>query len=108
MMVQKRTNTTNSAHPKKKGFPSCYNVTEVKDPKTVEEAAAMVKEAAAAGKLVRAAGKGHMWYDTQCSDDETVIIRTEGLGRIYDLDLAGGSVMIEGGVTFFTLAREWK
>ncbi|EHA56595.1 hypothetical protein MCOR27_000128 [Pyricularia oryzae] len=87
------------------GFPSCYNVTEVKDPKTVEEAAAMVKEAAAAGKLVRAAGKGHMWYDTQCSDDETVIIRTEGLGRIYDLDLAGGSVMIEGGVTFFTLAQ---
>lgn len=46
-----------------------------------------------------------MWYDTQCSDDETVIIRTEFVNDIWDFDLTRGSVMIEGGVTFFQLSQ---
>lgn len=45
-----------------------------------------------------------------CSDDpETIIIRTEKLDRITEFSLeegaAEGSVMIEAGVTFFTLAE---
>lgn len=88
------------------GYPACHNVSEVHNATSVEDMAALVKQAVAAGKRVRAAGKGHMWYDTQCSDEDTVIIRTEEVSRIYDLDLEGGSVMIEGGVTFFQLA-EW-
>lgn len=87
------------------GSPSCHNVTEVHNATSVENIAELVKEAKERGLQVRAAAKGHMWYDTQCSDDETMIIRTEFVNDIYDLQLEdgaeSGSVMIEGGVTFF-------
>lgn len=46
-----------------------------------------------------------MWYDTQCSDDKTVIIRTEYVNKISDFDLEGGSVVVEGGTTFLQLAE---
>lgn len=46
-----------------------------------------------------------MWYDTQCSDADTVIIRTEEVNTISDFDLDGGTVMVEAGVTFFQLAE---
>lgn len=89
-------------------FPTCYNVTEVYNATSVDDAAARVRAAAAAGTQVRAAGKGHMWYDTQCSDDETVIIRTEDVNAISGFSLeagaASGTVVVEGGVTFFQLA----
>ena len=87
------------------GFPSCYNVSEVHDAKSVNEIASIVKSAASRGLKVRAAGKGHMWYDTQCSDDQTAIIRTEYVNGISDFDLEAGSVEIEAGVTFFQLAE---
>lgn len=86
------------------GSPSCYNVTEVHDATSVEEVASLVKDAKARGLQVRAAAQGHMWYDTQCSDDETMLIRTEFVNGISDFDLEpgakSGSVVIEGGVTF--------
>ncbi|ORY16521.1 FAD/FMN-containing dehydrogenase [Clohesyomyces aquaticus] len=92
------------------GFPACKNVSKVYDPTTVEEMVSIVKEAANSGIPVRASGKGHMWYDTMCSDDPaTVIIRTEQVNRITNLSLlageADGSVMIEAGVTFLQLAE---
>lgn len=83
------------------GSPACYNVTEVHNATSVEEIQSLVKDAKKRGLQVRAGAKGHMWYDTQCSDDETVIIRTEFVNDIWDLDLEGGTVMIEAGVTFF-------
>ena len=71
--------------------------------------AAVVKAAAQSNSRVRAAGKGHMWYDTQCSDDWTVIVRTENVAGISELDLPAGadkgSVWVEAGVTFFQLAE---
>ncbi|KAL2205255.1 FAD-binding domain-containing protein [Sarocladium strictum] len=86
------------------GFPACYNVTEVHDATSVENIAELVQDAVSKGLRVRAAGKGHMWYDTQCSDEATVIIRTEHVNRIWDFDLDAGTVMVEAGVTFFQLA----
>src|SRR5687767_2612803 len=86
------------------GFPACHNVTEVHNATSVENIAELVKDAASRGLRVRAAGKGHMWYDTQCSDEATVIIRTEHVNRIWDFDLDAGTVMVEAGVTFFQLA----
>jgi L-gulonolactone oxidase len=86
------------------GFPACYNVTEVHDATSVENIAELVQDAVSKGLRVRAAGKGHMWYDTQCSDEATVIIRTENVNRIWDFDLDAGTVMVEAGVTFFQLA----
>lgn len=90
------------------GFPSCHNVVEVHDPRSIEEVQSLVRDAAARGLQVRAGGKGHMWYDTQCSDDATVMIRTEYVNRISDFSLdtgaSEGTVVVEGGVTFFQLA----
>ncbi|KAJ9155438.1 FAD/FMN-containing dehydrogenase [Pleurostoma richardsiae] len=87
------------------GFPSCYNVTEVHNATSVDEMVSLVQQYAASGTQVRAGGKGHQWYDTQCSDDSTVIIRTEYVNGISNFDLDAGSVVVEAGVTFFQLAE---
>ncbi|KAH6855001.1 hypothetical protein B0I37DRAFT_395286 [Chaetomium sp. MPI-CAGE-AT-0009] len=98
------------------GFPSCYNVSRVHDAVSVADMVAVVKEVAAASSSsnssavgrVRAAGKGHMWYDTQCSDAWTVIVRTEQVAAIEEFDLPAGAdrgtVWVEAGTTFFQLA----
>jgi L-gulonolactone oxidase len=86
------------------GFPSCYNVTEVHNATSVDNIVSLVKDAANRGLQVRAAAKGHMWYDTQCSDDSTMIIRTEDVNGISNFDLDAGTVTVEAGVTFFELA----
>lgn len=89
------------------GFPACNNVSAIYNATSVDHMISLVKTAAANGTPVRASGKGHSWYDTMCSDDpNTIIIRTENVNAIYDFDLAGGSVMVEAGVTFLQLA-EW-
>ncbi|KAL2149804.1 hypothetical protein VTH82DRAFT_7480 [Thermothelomyces myriococcoides] len=94
------------------GFPSCHNVSRVYNATSVDDVASLVKSLTASNSTavrVRAAGKGHMWYDTQCSDAWTVIVRTEELSAIWDLDLPAGaesgSVWVEAGVTFFQLAE---
>lgn len=83
------------------GSPSCYNVTEVQNATSVDNIVELVKDAKEKGLQVRAGAQGHMWYDTQCSDDETMIIRTEHVNGISDFDLDEGVVTIESGVTFF-------
>lgn len=92
------------------GHPACNNVAAVYNPTTINETIGLVQTASQNDTPVRASGKGHMWYDTMCSDDpSTVIIRTEQLNRITEFSLADGakdgSVMIEAGVTFFQLAE---
>jgi L-gulonolactone oxidase len=87
------------------GFPACQNVSAVHDATSVKDIQNIVQNAIQAGQRVRASGKAHMWYDTMCSDDpNTVIVRTEQVNKIYDLDLDAGTVMIEAGVTFLQLA----
>lgn len=90
------------------GFPSCHNVTEVHDAHSIADVQSLVRSADARGLKCRAGAKGHSWYDTMCSDDATIIIRTEYINRISDFSLekgaSGGTVVIEGGVTFFQLA----
>ncbi|CAI4212633.1 unnamed protein product [Parascedosporium putredinis] len=89
------------------GFPACNEVAAVHEPRSVDEMQSLVRGAIAAGQKVRASGLGHMWYDTMCSDDpNTIIVRTENVNHIWDLDLEGGSVWFEAGVTFIQLA-EW-
>ena len=88
------------------GFPACRDVKAVHNATSVDDMVAAVQAAIASGSKVRASGKAHMWYDTMCDDDaNTVIIRTEDVHAIYDLDLAAGTVMIEAGVTFLQLAE---
>ncbi|KAF2677050.1 FAD-binding domain-containing protein [Lentithecium fluviatile CBS 122367] len=91
------------------GFPACNDAIAVHNPSTVDEMINLVRNAAANGTPVRASGKGHMWYDTMCSDNATVIIRTENVNKISDFSLeegaTDGSVMIEAGVTFFQIAE---
>lgn len=91
------------------GFPSCHNVSRIEDATSYDHLVSIVKKAAQSGSRIRAAGKGHMWYDTQCSDAETIIVRTEGVAGIYDFDLppgaSEGSVVVDAGVTFFQLAE---
>jgi FAD/FMN-containing dehydrogenase len=87
------------------GFAACNNVKAVYNATSVQDMISIVRDAAKAGTRVRASGKGHMWYDTMCSDDpNTIIIRTEEVSGIYDFDLAAGRVTVEAGVTFFQLA----
>lgn len=92
------------------GFPACNDVAAVHNATSVDEIASLVRTAAQDGTPVRASGKGHMWYDTMCSDDaNTIIIRTEEVNQISDLELEegadSGSVVIEAGVTFLQLAE---
>lgn len=83
------------------GSPACHNVVEVHNATSVDDVVALVRDAKSRNLQVRASASGHMWYDTMCSDDETMIIRTEFVNDIWDLDLEAGEVWIEGGVTFF-------
>ncbi|KAK4682170.1 hypothetical protein QC764_113120 [Podospora pseudoanserina] len=91
------------------GSPACHNVSRVHNATSVEDMQSVVKSAIQSKSLVRAAGKGHMWYDTQCSDDSTIIIRTANVAGIYDFSLPEGaphgSVLVDAGVTFFQLAE---
>lgn len=90
------------------GFPACNDVAAVYHPSSVDEIVSLVQAAAQSNTPVRASGKGHMWYDTMCSDDpSTIIIQTEGVNAISDFTLSEGtgSVLIEAGVTFFELAE---
>lgn len=92
------------------GHPACNNVSSVVNATSIPQIQDLVRTAAADGTRVRASGKGHMWYDTMCSDDpNTLVIRTEYLNAITDFDLPAGaesgSVMIDAGVTFFQLAE---
>lgn len=88
------------------GFPACYDVAAVYHPSSVDEMISIVADAGKTNTPVRASGKGHMWYDTMCSDDpRTIIIQTEGVNGINGFDLNAGSVVIEAGVTFFQLAE---
>ncbi|KAL2840014.1 hypothetical protein BJX68DRAFT_258674 [Aspergillus pseudodeflectus] len=83
------------------GFPACNDVAAVKQPNSVDEIQSLVRDAIQAGQQVRASGKAHMWYDTMCYDDpNTVIIQTENVNNIYDLDTEAETVIIEAGVTF--------
>ncbi|THU82670.1 FAD-binding domain-containing protein [Dendrothele bispora CBS 962.96] len=90
------------------GFPACNAVSHVYRPSTVDEMVELVKNASSQGIPVRASGNAHMWYDTMCSDDpETIIIKTDAVNRISDLQLNDGvgSVMIEAGATFPQVAQ---
>ena len=87
------------------GFPACKSVSAIYNATSVDDMVSIVKDAASKNTPIRATGKGHMWYDTMCSDDpRTIIMRTEEVNKIYDFDLQAGSVTIEAGVTFFQLA----
>ncbi|KAI1352677.1 FAD/FMN-containing dehydrogenase [Xylaria sp. FL0043] len=93
------------------GFPACRDVASVHTATSVGDIVSTVKQAVANGTPVRASGKGHMWYDTMCSDNpDTIIIQTEFVNGISNMVLEegadSGTVDIEAGVTFLQLA-EW-
>ncbi|KAI1337152.1 FAD-binding domain-containing protein [Xylariaceae sp. FL0016] len=92
------------------GFPACNDVAQVINATSVDEMVSIVKDASANGTPIRASGKGHMWYDTMCSDNpDTIIVRTEYVNQIANFSLEEGAetgtVDIEAGVTFLQLAE---
>jgi hypothetical protein len=88
------------------GFPTCANVAKIVYASSVDEVVSLVQNASATNTPVRALGGGHSWYNTSCSDDpNTLVIKTENLNKISNLNMAEGSVEIEAGVTFLQLAN---
>ncbi|KAJ7456118.1 hypothetical protein FB451DRAFT_1354004 [Mycena latifolia] len=81
------------------GFPACNQRREMAD---------IVKKASAQGIPVRASGVS---YDTMCSDDpDTIIVKTDAVNGIYDLELSNGvgTVIVEAGATFPQVAQWLK
>jgi L-gulonolactone oxidase len=88
------------------GFVTCANVAQIIYAQSVDEVVSIVKNAYATNTPVRALGGGHSWYNTSCSDDpNTIVIKTEYLDAISNLNMDEGSVEIEAGVTFLQLAN---
>ncbi|KAI1089500.1 FAD/FMN-containing dehydrogenase [Rostrohypoxylon terebratum] len=92
------------------GFPACNDVALVHNATSVDDIVNYVKNASANNTPIRASGKGHMWYDTMCSDNpETIIVRTEFVNKIENFSLPAGAesgtVDIEAGVTFLQFAE---
>ncbi len=73
----------------------------IERPGSVAEVAAALERAADAGERVRVAGSGHSFTDVACSDDR--LLTLERMGRVLDVDRAGGRVRVEGGITLRAL-----
>ena len=70
-------------------------------PTSEDELAQVVAHAAARGLPVRAAGSGHSFTDTVCTDG--LLVDTSGLQRVIDVDLEAGRVTVEAGMTLHAL-----
>ncbi|KAG8167854.1 hypothetical protein KVR01_003543 [Diaporthe batatas] len=86
------------------GFPTCYDVTAVHNATSWFPSSRLPPP-----QGNRFAQEERVtWYDTQCADLPTEIIRTELVNQISDFDLPAGAesgtVVVEAGVTFFQLA----
>lgn len=82
------------------GDESC-RPTAIERPGTVAEIVAGLERAAQAGERLRVAGSGHSFSDVACSDGRLMTL--ERMGRVLDVDRAGGRVRVEGGITLNAL-----
>lgn len=80
---------------------TCANVSQIIYPSSIDEVVSIVQNASAANTPIRALGGGHSWYNTSCSDDpNTIVIKTEYLDNISNLNMTEGSVEVEGTIGF--------
>jgi FAD-linked oxidoreductase len=70
-------------------------------PTSEDELAQVVAEAARSGLKVRAAGSGHSFTDTACTDG--LLVRTDGLRRLVSADPESGLVTVGAGITLHEL-----
>jgi L-gulonolactone oxidase len=75
----------------------------VEHPRSVEELSAAIARAASSGLRVRAAGAGHSFSEIACSDE--VLVRLDRLADVLDVDVAGGLVRVQAGITIRELSR---
>lgn len=82
------------------GDESC-RPTAIERPASVAEVVATLEQAANAGERLRVAGSGHSFSDVACSEGRLMTL--ERMGRVLDVDRAGGRVRVEGGITLNAL-----
>ncbi|MBB4664333.1 D-arabinono-1,4-lactone oxidase [Conexibacter arvalis] len=82
------------------GDESC-RPTAIERPGSVAEVVVALERAATAGERLRVAGSGHSFSDVACSDGRLMTL--ERMGRVLDVDRAGGRVRVEGGITLNAL-----
>jgi|NGEPerStandDraft_13_1074530.scaffolds.fasta_scaffold00449_2 L-gulonolactone oxidase len=75
----------------------------IERPGTRGELVDVVGRAAAAGQSTRVAASGHSFTDIALTDG--VMLRSEGLDRVLELDRASGLVRVEAGITLARLAE---
>jgi L-gulonolactone oxidase len=74
----------------------------VEHPRSIEELSAAIARAASSGMRVRAVGAGHSFSEIACSDE--VLIRLDRLADVLDVDVAGGLVRVQAGITIRKLS----
>ncbi len=75
----------------------------VEHPRSTEELSAAIARAASKGLRVRAAGAGHSFSEIACSEE--VHVRLDRLADVLDVDVAGGLVRVQAGITIGELSR---
>jgi L-gulonolactone oxidase len=75
----------------------------VERPRSIEELSAAIARAASSGLRLRAAGAGHSFSEIACSDE--VLVRLDRLADVLDVDVAGGLVRVQAGITIHELNR---
>jgi L-gulonolactone oxidase len=75
----------------------------IERPGTEEELALAVARAADEGREVRAAGSGHSFTDTACTDG--VLVDIAAMGEVLEADRSSGLVTVQAGITLHELGN---
>jgi FAD-linked oxidoreductase len=75
----------------------------VEHPRSIEELSAAIARAASNGLRVRAVGAGHSFSEIACSDE--VLVRLDQFTGVLDVDVVGGRVRVQAGITIHELSR---
>jgi L-gulonolactone oxidase len=75
----------------------------VERPSSIQELSASIERAASAGLRVRAVGAGHSFSDIALSDG--LLLRTDRLAGVLDIDSSAGLVRVQAGITLRELSR---
>jgi FAD-linked oxidoreductase len=75
----------------------------VERPRSIDELSAALARAASSGLRVRAVGAGHSFSEIACSEE--VLVRLDRLANVLDVDVAGGLVRVQAGITIRELSR---
>lgn len=75
----------------------------IERPESIEELSAAILRAHVGGLRIRVAGAGHSFSDIACSDGTIVLL--DRLTDVLDVDVPGGLVRVQAGITIRELSR---